>query len=120
MSVVGPTDLRRRQSAVSPPEGLPSSPWSSLKSLPVSAARRFLHGIAERTREERPHLCKVINTPLIVDPELREAVEAAIKDRDQGRTDKVDDVVIRETRISLTFRDVERVSKGLGGLLNKR
>ncbi|CAO1631938.1 unnamed protein product [Sympodiomycopsis kandeliae] len=83
-----------------------------------SAYKNFLHGIAERSREEAKHLAKVVNVNQVWDENLKKQVIAAMKADRSG--EKLDDVLIREDRISLTFRDVEKVSKGLGGLLNKK
>lgn len=85
-----------------------------------SAYRDYLHGIAERTREEPKDLQRIANVQQIVDEEIKKKVVAAMRGGGGGgeaaKAEDVD-VLIREDRISLTFRDVEKVSRGLGGLL---
>lgn len=78
----------------------------------------FLHGIAERTRDEAQHLTKILNVNHLTDQEIKTKVMTAMSaDKTSGKqgVDQIADVLIREDRISLTFRDVEKVSKGLGG-----
>lgn len=76
----------------------------------------FLHGIAERTRDEAKQLTRVVNVNQLVDEKVKNLVVRAIQAPDPSA---IDDVLVREDRISLTFRDVEKVSKGLGGLLRR-
>lgn len=73
--------------------------------------REYLHGIAERTVDGPEALKKVVNGHMIQDNRLRSAVEKAKSGSSEGTQ------LERDTRLSLTFRDVEKVSKGLGGLL---
>lgn len=76
-------------------------------------SRDFLHGIAERTEDDAASLRHVINKEQLTDDSLKQAVEAS-KMGNSG-------VLPRETRLSLTFRDVEKVApRGLANMLNKR
>ncbi|PWN94324.1 hypothetical protein FA10DRAFT_264866 [Acaromyces ingoldii] len=71
-----------------------------------AAYKAFLHGIAERRQDTQEHLSKVINADRIKDAELKSALNGSSLER--------------QKRLSLTLRDVERVSKGLAGLLGRR
>ncbi|EPQ30922.1 uncharacterized protein PFL1_01820 [Pseudozyma flocculosa PF-1] len=89
--------------------------------------RDFLHGIAERTSDPAEALSKVINVGQIRDGGIQEVLAAAkaslqppsklmpVAKADGDGTRKTE--LVRDTRLSLTLRDVEKVSKGLGGLL---
>lgn len=84
-----------------------------------------MHGIAERTSDSALHLSRVINATDVRDPALREAITRAREILSAARTrgqlvTEEEGTVSRSTRVSLTLRDVERVSKGLAGLLNRR
>ncbi|PWN21125.1 hypothetical protein BCV69DRAFT_287367 [Microstroma glucosiphilum] len=82
------------------------------------AYRMYLHGIAERTREETSHLSRVVNGSSVRDRAIKAKVQAACGPNAGSDLDQYD-VLIREKRVSLTFRDVEKVSKGLNALLVK-
>jgi alkylated DNA repair protein alkB family protein 6 len=73
--------------------------------------KSYLHGIAERTVDTPAHLAHVVNAELLSDPRLRAAVEEAKKNVGSDSQDA--EGLERETRLSLTFRDVEKVSKGV-------
>ncbi len=102
-----------------------------------AAYRNYLHGIAERSVDGPDELAKVVNAKLLLDKRIRSAVTqaqaAAAKEREGDADGDADgkegdgaerkvaglESLTRETRISLTFRDVEKVSKGLGAFLGK-
>lgn len=84
-------------------------------------ARTYLHGIAERTREESSHLSRLVNISSVKDKDIKAKAQAASQHESSGESDLGQyDVLIREKRVSLTFRDVEKVSKGLSALLVRR
>lgn len=79
-----------------------------------SAYKLFLHGIAERTSDDAVHLAAVTNGDMLSTVSLRDTVVKA-KKGDQ------DILLHRQTRFSLTLRDVEKVApKSLVAMLNKR
>jgi len=88
-----------------------------------SAYKNYLHGIAERHADDPEHLAKVVNADQLVEKRIREIVHAAIRSQNvaEGEKHRGEELqsLTRDTRISLTFRDVEKVSKGLGTLLGK-
>ncbi|UZJ52951.1 hypothetical protein CBS101457_002271 [Exobasidium rhododendri] len=78
-----------------------------------AAYRAFLHGIAERSEDDASVLRAVINKDAITQVPLKKALEDSHVEGGASLT--------RETRISLTFRDVEKVaSKALMKVLGKR
>ncbi|KIS69847.1 uncharacterized protein UMAG_10133 [Mycosarcoma maydis] len=83
--------------------------------------KSYLHGIADREVDTAAHLVKVANADLLVDPHLRGTVERAktLMGDVKGGTDQkeLDASLARGTRLSLTFRDVERVSKGVAAMM---
>ncbi|KAN0065360.1 hypothetical protein ACQY0O_001196 [Thecaphora frezii] len=88
--------------------------------------RDFLHGIAERQSDPAEALSKVINVAQIRDATIRNVLAKAKSSLQPPNklalVAKVDvpgakTELRRDTRLSLTLRDVEKVSKGLGGLL---
>ncbi|KAJ1035084.1 hypothetical protein NDA18_000685 [Ustilago nuda] len=84
--------------------------------------KSYLHGIAERKLDTDEHLSKVANEHLLANAPLRAAVEKAkSKDREQGaaKGEKNGETagLARDTRLSLTFRDVEKVSKGVAAMM---
>jgi alkylated DNA repair protein alkB family protein 6 len=82
--------------------------------------RTYLHGIAERTREEASHLSRLVNSGSVRDTEIKAKLQSASQCKPDGESDLDQyDVLIREKRVSLTFRDVEKVSKGLSPFLFK-
>ncbi|CAD6911697.1 unnamed protein product [Tilletia laevis] len=100
------------------------------------AYRKYLHGIAERQSDEYDHLKSVINLDRLGDPVLKERVEQVLKEGSTDTTAKpaLDSIaeseeseesttplrgLVRDTRVSLTFRDVEKVSMGLQKLLGR-
>lgn len=78
------------------------------------AYRNFLHGIAERRHDGSQQLATVINAERLTDEELKKKVVAAVGGAKENELE-----LERQTRYSLTFRDVEKVSKGLGAFLAK-
>lgn len=74
-----------------------------------AAYKAFLHGIAERSQDTQEHLRKVVNVDQIKDDNLR----AALVQLDGLPLD-------RQKRLSLTLRDVEKVYKGLAGVLGRK
>ena len=83
---------------------------SSALTLPASA---FLHGIAERTEDDEGNLKLVANDALLTQP----ALQTLIKDCKAGSAVSIS----RDTRLSLTFRDVEKVvPKGLMAMMGKQ
>ncbi|PWN52821.1 hypothetical protein IE53DRAFT_339878 [Violaceomyces palustris] len=85
------------------------------------AYREYLHGIAERKQDRPSDLSKVINLDLLGDEVTKDKVRQARgqdSDGKVGREGGGDLVMERDTRLSLTFRDVERVSKGFSGFLS--
>ena len=87
---------------------LPSPPFDT---------RSYLHGIAEREVDTSTQLTQVANANLLADAQLRATVEKA-KSQSSGEVQKKDDISLpRDTRLSLTFRDVEKVSKGVAAMM---
>ncbi|KAE8248993.1 hypothetical protein A4X13_0g5389 [Tilletia indica] len=114
-----------------------------------SAYRQYLHGIAERHVDEPEHLRSVINLHQLGDSVLKERVVQLLEsgsstpsaskkstedsEKDTGTATLVSNTTTdtealpatplqglqRETRVSLTFRDVEKVSMGLQKLLGR-
>lgn len=83
----------------------PSTPHFSILQEPRSllithgvAYTQFVHGIAERTVDTRADLQRVVNHDVLQNPALAQAHE-----------------LVRARRVSLTFRDVERVAPRLFG-----
>ncbi|PKI85612.1 hypothetical protein MVES_000713 [Malassezia vespertilionis] len=92
-------------------EAYPTTPLFSILQEPRSlliiqgdAYRNYLHGIAERTQDDAPRMANVANSAQLSAP-LNDLVDAA------RRGENV--LCSRERRVSLTFRDVERVQRGL-------
>ncbi|GAK64018.1 alkbh6 protein [Moesziomyces antarcticus] len=77
--------------------------------------KSYLHGIAERKVDTPAHLAHVVNAELLSDPRLRAAVEEAKKNVGSDSQDA--EGLERDTRLSLTFRDVEKVSKGVAAMM---
>ena len=75
----------------------------------------FLHGIADRLKDESIHLERVANVHQIDDADLKAKVISAMRKQVQG-----DVSLQRESRLSMTFRDVQKVSKGLTSLLKRQ
>lgn len=72
-----------------------------------------MHGIAERGQDDASNLQLVVNQGQLTQPNLKEAIEASKKGKPI--------VLERELRLSLTFRDVEKVApKGLTSMFGKR
>lgn len=68
------------------------------------------------------HLAQVANGQLLADADLRTAVEKAKAPTSDAKSDNVEqnggaNALKRETRLSLTFRDVEKVSKGVAAMM---
>ncbi|KAE8232553.1 hypothetical protein CF326_g2411 [Tilletia indica] len=114
-----------------------------------SAYRQYLHGIAERHVDEPEHLRSVVNLHQLGDSVLKERVVQLLEsgssassaskkstedsEKDTGTATLVSNTTTdtealpatplqglqRETRVSLTFRDVEKVSMGLQKLLGR-
>lgn len=81
-----------------------------------------LHGIAEREVDTVAQLAQVANAELLDDAQLRSKVEQAKSrsgDAKVGTNDEEakDAGLPRSTRLSLTFRDVEKVSKGVAAMM---
>lgn len=96
------------------------------RSLLITTGRvykSYLHGIAEREVDTASQLAHVANGSLLVDPHLRATVEkakakselVAAKSEENGKAE--DAGLPRSTRLSLTFRDVEKVSKGVAAMM---
>ncbi|KDN39242.1 hypothetical protein K437DRAFT_296151 [Tilletiaria anomala UBC 951] len=77
-----------------------------------AAYHDYLHGIAERHTDAPEHLAKVVNVGRLADKRIERVIHRAAEGN-------AHESLARQTRLSLTFRDVERVSKGLGALLSK-
>jgi alkylated DNA repair protein alkB family protein 6 len=78
-----------------------------------AAYRAFLHGIAERTEDDASKLRAVVNQDKASQIPMKEALEGSQSEIGAG--------LKRETRISLTFRDVEKVApKAFLKMLGKR
>lgn len=78
-----------------------------------SAYRDFLHGIAERDYDDAEHLAIAINRSAIADHGLRLELDSVFKSPECRH-------LPRSKRVSLTFRDVEKVSKGLSSIFARR
>lgn len=84
--------------------------------------KSYLHGIAERQVETPAHLAQVVNESLLDDVQLKAAVEKAKSPSKDDKDDKAEQTgeaagLTRTTRLSLTFRDVEKVSKGVAAMM---
>lgn len=84
--------------------------------------KSYLHGIAEREVDTDAQLAHVANAALLDDAQLRSKVEKAKSRSGDAKVDAVDDEardagLTRSTRLSLTFRDVEKVSKGVAAMM---
>lgn len=80
--------------------------------------RSYLHGIAEREVDTSTQLVQVANSNLLVDPQLRVTVEKAKSQAKAAKTEEAEEASLpRNTRLSLTFRDVERVSKSVAAMM---
>ncbi|CBQ71084.1 conserved hypothetical protein [Sporisorium reilianum SRZ2] len=83
-----------------------------------SVYKSYLHGIAERKVDTDAQLAQVANAVLLDDPQLRTKVEEAKSRSRDGKAAAPDDAgLARSTRLSLTFRDVEKVSKGVAAMM---
>lgn len=110
---------------------------SSVSSSPIQfqlLARNYLHGISERASDSASSLQRVPNGLMVKDPEaishLRRGLDSNLPSTNSDNSQHtiktksgqevmeiVEPSLERGTRISMTFRDVERVSKGLGGVM---
>lgn len=82
--------------------------------------RSYLHGIAEREVDTGTQLAQVANTGLLADAQLRTTVKQAKLQAEGAKTESAEPAslsVPRSTRLSLTFRDVEKVSKGVAAMM---
>lgn len=84
--------------------------------------RSYLHGIAEREIDTVDQLAHVANAGQLADARLRAAVEKAKAPSSDAKPADADskgdtDGLKRDTRLSLTFRDVEKVSKGVAAMM---
>ncbi|TKY86077.1 hypothetical protein EX895_004902 [Sporisorium graminicola] len=84
--------------------------------------KSYLHGIAEREVDTGAQLAHVVNAALLDDAQLRSKVERAKSRSGDVKTGTTDDEakdegLSRRTRLSLTFRDVEKVSKGVAAMM---
>ncbi|SNX83477.1 uncharacterized protein MEPE_02184 [Melanopsichium pennsylvanicum] len=79
----------------------------------------YLHGIAERQVDTGFDLAQVVNTDSLCDTHLRSVVEKAkLQASDTKAENKQEEANLeRSTRLSLTFRDVEKVSKGVAAMM---
>ncbi|PWN45925.1 hypothetical protein IE81DRAFT_284765 [Ceraceosorus guamensis] len=97
------------------------------------AYKDYLHGIADRSSDTTQHFARVINGSSIKAPHLQQALISAgvavqsdpaqafeVLPAGAGTKQLPRVGVERQTRVSITMRDVERVSKGLGGVLGRR
>lgn len=97
--------------------------------------RDYLHGIADRRSDSTQHFSRVINASSIKAAHLRQAlISAGVasegqtshtsqlgSERQQQRAGNLSTVEVeRQTRVSITLRDVEKVNKGLSGILGRR
>lgn len=94
----------------------------SVHSLTFQNDRSYLHGIAERQVDTATHLAQVANAKLLADAPLRATVEKAKGLDSDATSDKAGETndaasLKRDTRMSLTFRDVEKVSKGVAAMM---
>ncbi|EST05880.1 Alpha-ketoglutarate-dependent dioxygenase AlkB-like protein [Kalmanozyma brasiliensis GHG001] len=96
------------------------------RSLLITTGRvykSYLHGIAEREVDNAAQLVQVANANLLDDSQLRSMVGKAKAKLDAGAAEtqqngKVEEASLpRDTRLSLTFRDVEKVSKGVAAMM---
>lgn len=62
-------------------------------------------------------LAQVANVDLLADAQLRSVVEKAKSQAGSSGADGTGLELPRSTRMSLTFRDVEKVSKGVGAMM---
>ena len=80
--------------------------------------RSYLHGIAEREADTAAQLARVANANLLADAALRTTVEnAASRPEGEKKEQSESASLARSTRLSLTFRDVEKVSKGVAAMM---
>lgn len=96
----------RKQTARLPPEpafSILQEPRSLLITY-GAAYTQYLHGIAERDVDTPADLARVCNVDRLGDAALRQAIE---------RAQTTSTSVPRARRVSLTFRDVERVAPSL-------
>ncbi|KAJ9478791.1 Fe2OG dioxygenase domain-containing protein [Pseudozyma hubeiensis] len=83
--------------------------------------KSYLHGIADRKVDTASHLAHVANHDLLVDQQFRRKVNKARAGAGDSNSEEAKEEdgarLTRGTRLSLTFRDVEKVSKGVAAMM---